>query len=326
MAWSATKTKNTRKDVVDTESKQVAAEAPYIPVIPGEQPYVHFWGTRGSIPVSGPRFVRHGGNTSCVAIGVGDECFVIDAGSGIRDLGLRLLSRGPCRIHLFITHTHWDHIQGFPFFAPLFIPGYEVVIYGGPGFGKDLKSIFRGQLDRDYFPVQFEDMCANIDFQILEGESLTLDNFKIEWESTHHPAATLGFKTTWKGRTVGYVSDNEFLPGFQGAPHALNENSEIVAAHSKLIGFLKDVDLLIHEAQYTNEEYVTKIGWGHSSLTNACLLAKLTRAKRWIIPHHDPLHDDMALASKLNLTREILRSLDYPIEVSHAFDELIAYF
>ncbi len=311
---------------MSTESTKEIEESDYFPVIPGGQPFVHFWGTRGSIPVSGPRFVRHGGNTSCVVIGVDNEYIIIDAGSGIRDLGLRLAKQGPRKIHLFITHTHWDHIQGFPFFAPLFIPGFEVIIYGASGFGKDLKSIFRGQLDRDYFPVQFEDMCAKIDFQILDGDSITLNDFKIQWESTHHPAATLGFKFTWKGRSVGYVSDNEFLPGFLGAPHTLSETSEIVAQHSKLINFLKDVNLLIHEAQYTNQEYVTKVGWGHSSLSNACLFAKLTRANRWIIPHHDPMHDDDMLASKLNLTREILRSLNHTVEVSHAFDELIAYF
>ncbi len=311
---------------MSTESTPLSAEAPYFPAIPGEHPYIHFFGTRGSIPVSGPRFVRHGGNTSCVAIGVGENYFVIDAGSGIRDLGLQLLKDGPRKIHLFITHTHWDHIQGFPFFAPLFIPGYQVVIYGASGFGKDLKSIFRGQLDRDYFPVQFEDMRAKIDFQILETESVVLNDFKIEWESTHHPAATLGFKVTWKGRTMGYVSDNEFLPGFHGAPQWLDESSKIFAPHAKLIRFLRDVDLLVHEAQYTNQEYMSKVGWGHSSMSNACLLAKLTRAKRWIIPHHDPMHDDATLASKLNLTREVLSTLDHSIEVTHAFDDMIAYF
>jgi len=315
-----------------TVSQDVTSQAlpgPYLPTIPGQHPYVHFHGTRGSIPVSGPRYVRHGGNTSCVSIGVEDELFVIDAGSGIRDLGIQLARSGPRKINLFITHTHWDHIQGFPFFAPLYIPGNEVTIYGAAGFGKDLKSIFRGQLDRDYFPVQFEDMRAKIDFQVLEGSSISINGFQIQWESTHHPAATLGFKVSWAGRTVGYVSDNEFLAGYQGAPHGITEDSHLLdpqGTHATLLRFLKGVDLLIHEAQYTNAEYVSKVGWGHSSLSNACLLAKLCNAKRWIIPHHDPMHDDQALASKINLTREILRTLDHPIEVSHAFDDLIAYF
>ena len=299
---------------------------PYLPTIPLELPYIHFYGTRGSIPVSGPRYVRHGGNTSCVTFGVGKDFFVIDAGSGIRELGIQLAKNGPRRIHLFITHTHWDHIQGFPFFAPLYIPGNEVIIYGASGFGKDLKSIFRGQLDRDYFPVQFEDMRAKIEFQILEGDFVRWNDFEIRWVSTHHPATTVGFKITWKGRSVGYISDNEFLPGYQGPPQGIAKGSPKLHGHEELIDFLTRVDLLVHEAQYTNEEYASKIGWGHSSLSNACLLAKLCETKRWIIPHHDPMHDDDALATKLNLTREILRTMDYPIEVSHAFDDLLAYF
>lgn len=303
-----------------------ASDAPYLPALPTRQPYVHFHGTRGSIPVSGPRYVRHGGNTSCISVGVGDELFIIDAGSGIRDLGNQLAKVGPRRIHLFITHTHWDHIQGFPFFAPLYIPGNEVVIYGTSGFGKDLESIFRGQLDRDYFPVQFEDMRAKIDFHVLEGSSMDLGEFHIRWEATHHPAPTVGFRINWQDRSVGYVSDNEFLPGYLGSPAAITPDFPALEHHRALIEFLTGVDLLIHEAQYTNQEYLTKLGWGHSSLSNACALAKLCGAKRWIIPHHDPMHDDHTLAEKLNLTRAILRDIDYPIETHHAFDDLITYF
>ena len=162
--------------------------------------------------------MRHGGDTSCVEVGQGAESLIIDAGSGIRELGVKLARGGPRRVHLFITHTHWDHIQGFPFFAPLFIPGFEVVVYGASGFGKDLESIFRGQVDRDYFPVQFEDMRAKIDFVVLSPEPVQVGGLSVTWEYTQHPQATIGYKVEVGGRKVAYASDDEFLIGYHGSP------------------------------------------------------------------------------------------------------------
>ncbi len=298
----------------------------YLPRIPPVANFIRFWGTRGSIPVSGARFVRHGGNTSCVVIGCGKEMVVIDAGSGVRDLGLELARAGAQRVHLFITHTHWDHIQGFPFFAPNYIPHFELIIHGAPSFGKDLSSVFRGQLDRDYFPVQFEDMRASIEFRVLNREALQIGDLKISWEYTNHPAATVGYKVESAGKSVAYVSDNEFLYGYLSSPRLVTPESPILVPHQKMVEFVQGVDLFIHEAQYTNDEYRTKIGWGHSSLSNACLLAALSKTKRWIVTHHDPMHDDDFLDGKLNLTREILNHLGASIEVSHAVDGRTDYF
>jgi phosphoribosyl 1,2-cyclic phosphodiesterase len=297
----------------------------YLPQLPVDRWLYRLWGTRGSIPVSGQRFVRHGGNTSCLELALGDASIIVDAGSGIRDLGLKLVRRPPRRIHILITHTHWDHIQGFPFFAPAYVPGFEIVIHGVPGFGMDLKSIFTGQLARDYFPVQLQDMRAKIEFHRMEQQTLELDGARIEWEFTHHPAATVGFKFALGGKTLAWVSDNEFMYGYLGAPRRITRESDEVTAHRRLVDFLTDVDLLIAEAQYTNEEYPSKIGWGHSSLTNACALTRLTRAKSWIVTHHDPLHDDEFLDQKLNLTREVLGSLDCPAPVSHGYDGMTGY-
>jgi CheY-like chemotaxis protein len=299
---------------------------PHQPQIPAAYNFVRFFGTRGSIPVSGPSFVRHGGNTSCAVIGRGDDMVIIDAGSGIREIGLQLIKGRPRTVHLLISHTHWDHIQGFPFFAPLFVPGFEVIIYGASSFGKDLKSVFRGQLDRDYFPVQFDDMRAKVHFENLHADGVKIGDLKISWEFTHHPTATVGFKVESKGKTVGYVTDNEFLQGYLGSPRLLSLQSTEIQPHEKLLTFLTGVDLLIHEAQYTNEEYVKKVGWGHTSLTNACVLASLSNIKRWIITHHDPLHSDDFLGAKLNLTKEILRRLTCNVEVTHAYDGEMAFF
>jgi CheY-like chemotaxis protein/phosphoribosyl 1,2-cyclic phosphodiesterase len=298
---------------------------PYTPSIRTDGCYFRLWGTRASIPVSGQRYVRHGGNTSCLEVSKGDECIIVDVGSGIRELGLRLAKRGPRKLHLLITHTHWDHIQGFPFFVPTYIPGFELIIYGAPGFGKDLKSIFRGQLDRDYFPVQFEDMEAKIEFRCVEGDFLQLGSFKVFWEYTHHPAATLAFKFSVCDKTLAYLTDNEFLYGYIGAPQEITPDSPLLVSHQRLVDFLTGVDLLIAEAQYTNEEYHKKIGWGHSSLSNACALAKLSGVKRWVVTHHDPQHTDEFLDRKLLLTKEILKSMNYPIEVVYGYDGFTEY-
>ena len=287
----------------------------------------HFtlWGTRGSTPTVGGRFQRYGGNTSCMCLRSGDEVFIFDAGSGIRDLGFQLLADGIRKLHLFITHPHWDHIQGFPFFAPAYTPGFDITIYGAKGFGKDLESIFRGQLDRDYFPVQMEDMKSNLQFLHLPDGAVQIGDAQVTWEFAQHPGATVGYKIALPGFKIAWVPDNEFLQGYVGPP-TLARDHALVASYEKMIAFLSDTDVVIHEAQYTPEEYAGKIGWGHSSVSNSALLMKFAGVRRWIVTHHDPMHDDSFLETKLNLTRQILEEINYPIQVSHGYDGMIEYF
>ena len=284
------------------------------------------WGTRGSTPVPGARFLRHGGNTSCMSVVFGGEKFIFDAGSGIRELGIEAMSGRRRNLHLFITHTHWDHIQGFPFFTPAYVPGFELTIDGAEGFGKDLKSVFRGQLDREYFPVQMEDMNSQIVFRHLAENPVKAGGAKISWEFAQHPGATVGYKIEVGGRKIAWVPDNEFLQGYTGAPDAITREHPLVAPYSRMIDFLSDADVVIHEAQYTTEEYPKKIAWGHSSIANAAVLMKLAGVKRWIITHHDPMHDDEFLEMKLNLTRRILARIGHPIQVSHGYDGMTEFF
>lgn len=297
----------------------------YTPPLETDRGRIAFWGSRGSIPTPGAAFMRHGGNTSCLQIEHGGEILIFDAGSGIRELGLELVKGGPRRIHLFITHTHWDHIQGFPFFLPAFVPGFQIVVYGAEGFGKSLEAVFRGQLDQDYFPVQMDDLNAAIEFRHLTPDPVQVGEVTVTWEYAQHPGATVGYKADVAGTTVTWFPDNEFLFGYLGSPEDLKPGDARLAPYRRVIDFLTGADILIHEAQYLATEYPTKVGWGHSSVSNACLLAGLAGVRRWVVTHHDPTHDDRTLERKLNLTRQQLARLGHAIPVSHAYDGMAEY-
>ncbi len=309
-----------KKAPINSEYKEASSVLPYRPVFDADGIAVRLWGTRGSIPVSGVRYLRHGGNTTCMGIRQGDEQIIFDAGSGIREIGIQLAQEAPCRIHLFVTHTHWDHIQGFPFFFPAYIPGFDITIYGGKGFDEDLESLFRGQLKKDYFPVQLEDMQASLKFVRLDEDPVRIGDARITWEFTNHPLPTVGYKYERAGRSIVFIPDNEFLQSYQGAPADFEKEDDLVAPFMKIVEFATGADVLYHEAQFTNQEYGQKIGWGHCSVSNACILAKMTGVMKWVIVHHDPGHDDEFLDRKLNMTRLILSEIECDTEVVHGYD------
>ncbi|MFT5466798.1 MAG: phosphoribosyl 1,2-cyclic phosphodiesterase/FixJ family two-component response regulator [Verrucomicrobiales bacterium] len=309
--------------------ESAAAAAPrFEPVLDSSRGVIRFLGTRGSIPVSGPAHCDYGGNTTCMQFDLGPENDVVifDAGSGIRELGGKLAGEGANRpIHLFMTHTHWDHIQGFPFFAPIYFPNAKITIYGDKGFGENLESVFRGQFGRDYFPVQWEDFRAQVDFVYLDDNPIEVAGMTISREYVNHPGATIGYKIAYQGRTTVFIPDNEFIQGYLGPPDQPEYFEDLLATHHKVIEFIKGADVLIHEAQYPQNEYPNKVGWGHSSVSNACILVSRCGVKEWFIPHHDPAHDDLFLDQKLALTQQLLASLSCDTRVSHAKDGLAKY-
>lgn len=290
------------------------------------RPHFTLRGSRGSIPTPGGRFVRHGGNTSCLSVESGDDFFIFDAGTGIRDVGLELMAKPPRRIHLFITHTHWDHIQGFPFFIPAYVPGFEIVIYGAAGFGKPLQAVLSGQLDLDYFPVQMDAMRSTMIFETLSENTVNVGNAKVTWEYSQHPGTTVGYKIEVDGHRLAWVPDNEFLQGYTEDPTGLSIDDPSISHYRKMINFLSNVDVLIHEAQYLDSEYEKKVGWGHSSVTNACVLMKFAGVKRWIVTHHDPTHDDAFLETKLGITRERVHEIAGSVAVDHGYDGMVGTF
>jgi len=306
-------------------SDRAGAAEIFHPTLQTQSQCLTLWGTRGSTPTPGANFLRHGGQTSCMGITTENTACIFDAGSGIRDLGLEMMKSKIRDVHLFITHTHWDHIQGFPFFIPAYDPSFKITVYGAQGFGKDLKSLFSGQLDVDYFPIQMENMRAQLNFVQLGPEPVELPGARVTWEFANHPGATVAYKIELSGKEIAWVPDNEFLEGYTGSPDLITLEHERVAPYQKMIEFLSGTDWLMHEAQYTNEEYPSHIGWGHSSLSNVCLLARLAGVRRWNVVHHDPSHDDRFLESKLNLTRQLLQFVGHPIPVAHGYDRMTEF-
>ena len=253
---------------------------------------VKFWGTRGSIPTPGAATTRYGGNTSCVEVRCGDSLFMLDTGSGARELGLALAREFAGRhldLHILVTHTHWDHIQGFPFFVPAYIPGHRLTIYSLHGTDKSLEKLFTGQMDASYFPVDLSDMQAELKFVELQGAEVTVGETRITHAYLNHPGLAIGYRIEYAGRSVVYLTDHENLCRHRGD----NEHNRRLEAHTT--GFARGTDLYIREAQYTDEEYPSKRGWGHSTWSDAVDAAHEAGVKRLALFHHDPMHDDETL-------------------------------
>lgn len=257
---------------------------------------VRFWGTRGSIATPGPSTIRYGGNTSCVELRVGNHIIILDAGTGMRELGNSLLKEFPSQpltIHVFISHTHWDHIQGFPFFLPAYQPQNTIHLYGPPGRDKSLDKILAIQMDSDYFPVELGAMSPNIQIHEMR-EDITIDDLTIRHFYLNHPALCLAYRVSDGHTNVVYATDNEPYQGtlFRQAQNPSTASDFPTYLDEKFIDFLSPADLLIGEAQYTTEEYKEKRGWGHSPLESVVRFAVQANVKKFALFHHDPVHDD----------------------------------
>lgn len=254
---------------------------------------VTFWGTRGSIAKAGPSTVRFGGNTSCVEIrSDAGTLLVIDCGTGAHALGAEVVARSggePVEGHLLISHTHWDHTQGLPFFAPLFQPNNTWHIYGPRGLASSIIETLAGQMQYAYFPVTLDQLAAQVHYHDLVDGSFDIDDVNVTTHYLNHPALTLGYRLQADGVTVVYASDHE--------PHNrdLAGGGDLSSNRQDLnhLRFLEGADLIIHDAQYLADEYEAKVGWGHSTVEYAVDAARQAGASRLALYHHDPLrHDD----------------------------------
>jgi phosphoribosyl 1,2-cyclic phosphodiesterase len=258
---------------------------------------VTFWGTRGSIPAPGPDTTRYGGNTACLEVRAGGHVLIFDAGTGIRPLGLALMREFAGRrltAHLFISHTHWDHIQGFPFFAPAQTAGMTIHVYGAPGQGRSLEKLLRGQMEADYFPQDLGDLAATIDIHEVRGRDIEIDDVRVASTYLNHPGMTLGYRVTAGGRRFVYATDHE--PYTETLDHVGGRAAEgrVYGARldDTLVAFAAGADLHVADAQFTDDEYADRTGWGHSSLSAAIGLGLAAQVKALALFHHDPMHGD----------------------------------
>ena len=253
---------------------------------------VSFYGTRGSLPVPGPGTIRYGGNTSCVGVrSAKGTLVVLDMGTGAFGLGQELAkSAEPVRGHVLITHTHWDHIQGIPFFAPFFRPGNHWDVYAPRGLGDSLHKTLSGQMQYTYFPLELEQLGATIRYHDLVEGALVLDDVTVQTQYLNHPALTLGYRLTADGASVVYALDHE---PFDRAASA--GTGPLGDADRRHVEFLRSADLVIHDAQYLADEYAAKAGWGHSTVEYALRVAQEAGARRVALAHHDPNRTDPAI-------------------------------
>lgn len=278
---------------------------------------IRFWGTRGSLATPGPSTLRYGGNTSCVeACSAGGTIIMFDIGTGAHRLGRTLVQErdGPISGHVLISHTHWDHIQGIPFFEPFFVADSEWHIYGPRGLGSSLRETLAGQMQYTYFPVTLDQLAAKIHFHDLVEGSFRIGDVVVTTQYLHHPALTLGYRIEADGVSVVYASDHE-----PHSPELAEQGYRPTGGEDdRHARFIADADLLIHDAQYTAEEYPRKKGWGHSTVEYVVDTALAAGVRRVALFHHDPLRDDNAIDELVKRTRDRIAGQDGRLEVMAA--------
>jgi len=246
---------------------------------------VKFWGVRGSIACPSANHIKYGGNTSCLEVKVGDRRLVLDAGTGIRGLGQTFLKDDVSQIHILLTHTHWDHINGFPFFVPAYDPRRSVHIMAGHlRGGEGIQNVLAAQMDNPMFPVPLSAMQAKMRFEDFEaGMSFNIyDDVHVRTAPLNHPNGATGYRIEHAGHSICYVSDTEHVPG------KMDQN---------ILGLIEGADLVIYDSTYTEEEFPSKIGWGHSTWNEGVKLCREAGAKSMAIFHHDPEHEDDFMAA-----------------------------
>jgi CheY-like chemotaxis protein/phosphoribosyl 1,2-cyclic phosphodiesterase len=288
---------------------------------------VRFWGTRGSIATPGPDTVRFGGNTSCVSITTNAGAhFILDCGTGARALGTALMAQPvkPIVATILLSHTHWDHIQGFPFFTPLFVPGNQITVCGPEGSAGSLRDVLAGQMEFTYFPVELGQLPATISFRELSEGTHEIGGARVIAQYLHHPAMTLGYRIEVDGAAVVYLCDHEPYSEtlWHGDLSPNNAGSIVHEGDRRHARFMEGAGLVIHDAQYTPEEYPTKKTWGHSTYEYAVGLAAAAGVQRLVLTHHDPAHDDTFIAALETRARAHAAQIGCTVDVSCAYEGL----
>jgi phosphoribosyl 1,2-cyclic phosphodiesterase/ActR/RegA family two-component response regulator len=296
-------------------------------VIPEGQTLVRFWGVRGSIPTPGDSTLRYGGNTACVEVRADGQLIILDAGTGIRPLGLKLAEefKGvPLALTVLITHTHWDHIQGFPFFDAAYNPENRLRILGYEGAREGLLGALSSQMESPYFPVGWQSLPSHISLQELKQPEFKIGSVKIETMYVNHPGICVGYRLNTSAGVIAYLPDNEPFQRYKyhSDPKVHAGSTEILEyarrMDQKLIDFIRGADVLIIDAQYDATEYQTRVGWGHGCVDDVVALALNADVKRLFLFHHDPAHDDAKLDAMVDWARQFVAALGHSLPVEAA--------
>ena len=277
---------------------------------------LRFWGVRGSIPTPGPNTVFYGGNTTCAELRADGQLIILDSGSGIRLLGQHLAEEFKGRsleLNLLLTHTHWDHIQGFPFFAPAYIANNQVRIIGYEGYRKGLESTLAVQMESSFFPIGLRQLPSNISFLEQREMEFHIGPVRVRSIFANHPGICVGYRLDTSSGSVAFLPDHESYARMRLHPRAGGAKGQETldycrAEDQKLVEFLRDVDVLILDSQYDEAEYQTHIGWGHSCYEDSVATALAAGAKHLFLFHHDPSHDDARVSRLVGHARELAAS------------------
>ena len=261
-----------------------------------------FWGIRGTLPVSGEDTLKYGGSTNCISMEFPrDQMFIFDGGTGIKTLGDKLISQGRRNIkgRIFISHPHWDHINAIPFFTPLYMQGNEFQIFGANQGDISIREIISAQMDGVYFPITLKEFAARVYFRDVAEEEFEVDGITVKSKLLSHPGKCLGYRVEYKDRSVCYITDNEMFLS----------DSEFHNPHYEetLAEFVSGTDALITDSTYTDEEYASKVTWGHSCISKVVELAHNAKVKTLYLYHHDPDQNDGAIDNKLKIAQKLLK-------------------
>ena len=274
--------------------------------------YIDFWGVRGSVPSPGSETIRYGGNTSCISITVENKILILDAGTGIRNLGSSIIEQSDLKIFVIITHTHWDHIQGFPFFTPIYQPNRPVYMFPTLHKKNLVLSSLIDQMDGAHFPLTPDQVPSNFNF-ITENplNFLSKNGFHMELVPMNHPGGAFGYKIKFDDTVICYFTDNEIDPPY---PKSIELN--------ELTKQCKNADVLIHDAQYTEDDMPFKHGWGHSLISQVTDLGKTANVKNLVYFHHDPDRTDDELDAQLEKASKTLQENDSSVKPYFAYEGL----
>ena len=286
-----------------------------------------FWGVRGSIPTPGPDTVYYGGNTPCVELRVGSEIIILDAGTGIRPLGRALTAefgKQPICLSVIITHTHWDHIQGFPFFIPAYDPQNRITLVAFEGARQGLRSAMSTQMESPYFPISMYQLPGDISIEELKGLDSKVGAIPVRAQFLNQPGACTGYRLATPAGAIAYLPDVELCdrlrdePSGAAIPPEPEGHSPAADQARKVIEFIRDSEVLILDAQYTADEYQKHIGWGHSCVEDSVAFALRANVKRLFLFHHDPDHSDAEVSQLLERARQIAARHDSSLLIEAA--------